>query len=125
MAKKIISWAVETEEYNYVQEKAVENSMTISEYMRFKILPHKEDIFTVTEALRRALAKTPGDEFSIPSLYSPSEYERIERGKAGTLGRVFNAQIHSNYETEIEYLGKKNRQAIYRRLGGTNHVSES
>lgn len=125
MAKKIISWAVDETEYDYVNEKAIENGMTVSEYLRFMLLPQNNDIFTATEALRRALEKESGTEFSLPSLYSLSEYQGIGRGKAGTLGRVFNEQIMKNYVTEFQFLGKRNRQAIYKRLGGEQNVIES
>lgn len=103
---------VESEE---LSQRANLEGYSLPDYIRFVLFPDTVTSVNVTTAIKRALAKQVGDEFTVPSLFKQSEYAGINRGHAGSVGREFNNEIVRSYRNEIDYIGVRNRQALYRR----------
>ena len=96
--------------------RAAEEGQSLPDYIRAQLFPHTAAVVTVSNTISRALAKAPGDEFTVPELYKQAEYAGVNRGVAGSVGRDFNREVLKSYAAEIQPIGQRNRQALYRRL---------
>ena len=99
-----------------LKTRATVAKQSIPDYIRAQLFPQIATTVTVTETIRRALSKSSGTEFTVPELYLQSEYAGINRGVAGSVGRDFNRQVLNSYSADIVSIGKRNRQALYRRI---------
>ena len=99
-----------------LKDRAAKVGQSLPDYVRAKLFPHTASIVTVSNTINRALAKEPGSEFTVPELYKQAEYAGVNRGVAGSVGREFNREVIKSYADEIQPIGQRNRQALYRRL---------
>lgn len=102
-----------------LEEKAKAECMTVQEYIRSKLFP-EETIFTVKEVVRRVrsgvLEKKGKKEFTVPDVYTDEEWEKIDRGSAGALGRSFFNYVNKHPELGIRFIPDHtiNRRAAYK-----------
>lgn len=102
------------DEYEKLEKEAKDNKVTITELINSILFPErKNNIVSLSTVVERALSKQSGDEFAVPDLFSFEEYNGINRGIAGTIGREFSKLVKDDYSSEFEQLGKRNRQTVY------------
>ena len=120
-----VSFKVTEDQYEQVKNTAAKKNLSITDYIK-QCLALENEIFTAGDALRRALEKYKDnkDEFSIPDLYSNSEYQQLidDIGISGAarLGRGFFMMIKDRDDIEclgprkvVEY-GLSRKRSFYR-----------
>lgn len=113
---KNFSITLTEDEWTTLKEASFEAGMTMADYVRAALFPETAKAVSVPEAVRRALARETGSEFTVPELFLFDEYKEVGRGAAGTLGRGFNQVVGEKYADKIVLIGKRNRQALYKRI---------
>lgn len=86
------------EQAEQLNKWAAEEGMSRQDYIRKRLL-NIETVYTVGEAVRRALTLEDGAKFTLPSLYKDDN--PLKNGYAGVFGRQFKNYILSGAEPQI------------------------
>lgn len=112
---KTITINFSEKEYMILNHVAEENTMTIQDFIRYKLagtIQDLYDIFTPEEAVRRAIDLfSPEDTFTLSDIYG-EDWEYLDKRFSPLFGRRFFNFI-SNNNLPIKYYGMVNRRATY------------
>ena len=112
----VVKFSISDEQMSCLEKEAAQASMTVQDYVRFRLFGEGEAIlpaiFTPEEAVRRALEKyNSGDHFTIPELYG-EEWTLTRKTGAGVFGRKF--YDYTKDRTDIEWVKRAGRHAQYK-----------
>lgn len=91
------------------------------DYIRFKLFGEKltdtQKLFSMEEAVKRALSRAEGQTLTLPELYTVEEWALVT--DAGNLGKRFGLEVESTPGIERVEGKKRHRQTLYRRTKNT------
>lgn len=100
-----VRFDVNEEYYQRLLQMAENEQLDLQTYIRWRLFGGEKPIFTVDELIRRIRARGPSPEpFSVPDLFSESEWATINRGEMGVLGRGFMRKVAQEPELGIRWL---------------------
>lgn len=111
-----VRFDVNEEYYQRLLQMAEREHLDLQAYIRWRLFGGGKPIFTVDELIRRIRARGPSPEpFSVPDLFSESEWATINKGQAGVLGREFWKRVAREPELGIRWLPGQtiNRRTVY------------
>ena len=105
MASKVVQISLSENEYNYVNEKAANEGLTVPLFIKSVILSDTEFGKRFDELKRRVRDVPVNNKFSIKSVFG-SEWFNISTGTRLALGRAFYKQVGSSFISNVTILDK-------------------
>jgi len=112
----VVKISLTKEEYQQLENLATVEKMSIQDFIRYKMLSHKNpSIFVPEEAVRRALEKFSKEDepFTLPHIYDEL-WRDLNPRMTGVFGKRFFNYIKNISEIEFAGMTQDGRRATYK-----------
>lgn len=115
--------------YSRITDEAQKSKMSITDFLVSSALPNiRTQLLTLNDVITRVQNLTVGKEFSIPDLFSNTEWMSFTNGSHISVGRKFYSAWYNNeYDLKkiVVFLKKdSSNHAQYKRLDPNDHTQD-
>lgn len=106
MAKRV-QFVLTDDEYEQLKKIVAQKGVTISKYVKDKVIPREDSFEMVWNEFSQKLEKYPSNtEFNVAQIMTQERWQTLDKSTKLSLARLFNKKVTSGIYNKIKLIGR-------------------
>ena len=119
MAKRV-QFVLTDAEYEQLQAIVADKGVTISKYVKDRVMPKKDNFELVWNEFSEKLQNYPAQtEFSVAQILTDERWDTLDKSTKLSIARLFNKNVSNGEYSNVVYIGRSSSNvSLYKKISG-------